>query len=376
MPRGTVVEYGNTKHRPAGSHDAASRNWVAAALAALTGYEHGGEYDPAKRYRGPLYFVPADTVNARDARKLNLRKETDLFGGVVPYPFLATKTVSHPLVTTDASAPRGWSHDFALHVQDAVLFGYSAFSKADTRVAIERVLERGFARVKSAHGIGGRGQIVIERAGEMEAKLKRLAIGDMARVGLVVEQHLEEAETYSVGRVRVADLEASYWGTQRLTENNRGHTVYGGSDLTVVRGDYDALLEIELPAAVRQAVLQARTYETAAFETFPGLYASRRNYDVARGRTGDGNWRSGVLEQSWRIGGASAAEVAALQRFRADPDLEIVRASTFEVYGECEVPKNAQIQFQGKDEQVGALTKYSMVEHDGSAPRAAADSSR
>jgi len=127
---------------------------------------------------------------------------------------------------------------------------------------------------------------------------------------------------------------------------------------------------------VRQAVLQARTYETAAFETFPGLYASRRNYDVARGRTGDGNWRSGVLEQSWRIGGASAAEVAALQRFRADPDLEIVRASTFEVYGECEVPKNAQIQFQGKDEQVGALTKYSMVEHDGSAPRAAADSSR
>ena len=376
MPRGTVVEYGNTKHRPAGSHDAASRNWVAATLAALTGYEHGGDYDPAKRYPGPLYFVPADTVNARDARKLNLRKETDLFGGVVPYPFLATKTVSHPLVTTDAAAPRGWSHDFALHVQDAVLFGYSAFSKPDTRVAIERVLERGFARVKSAHGIGGRGQIVIERAGELEAKLKRLAIGDIAKTGLVVEQHLEEVETYSVGRVRVADLEASYWGTQRLTENHRGHTVYGGSDLTVVRGDYDALLEIELPAAVRQAVLQARTYETAAFETFPGLFASRRNYDVARGRTGDGNWRSGVLEQSWRIGGASAAEVAALQRFKADPDLEIVRASTFEVYGECEVPKNAQIQFQGKDEQVGALTKYSIVEEDGSAPRAVADSSR
>ena len=64
--------------------------------------------------------------------------------------------------------------------------------------------------------------------------------------------------------------------------------------------DPPGLLEIELPAAVRQAVLQARAYETAAFETFPGLYASRRNYDVARGRTGDGHWRSGVLEQSWR----------------------------------------------------------------------------
>ncbi len=194
--------------------------------------------------------------------------------------------------------------------------------------------------------------------------------------GLVVEQHLEEAETYSVGRVRVADLEASYWGTQRLTENNRGHTVYGGSDLTVVRGDYDALLEIVLPAAARQAVLQARIYESAAFETFPGLYASRCNYDIARGRTGDGNCRSGVLEQSWRIGGASAAEVAALEQLRADSALEVVRASTFEVYGECEVPEDAQIQFQGNDERVGALTKYCLVERDGSAAGATADHGR
>jgi hypothetical protein len=144
----------------------------------------------------------------------------------------------------------------------------------------------------------------------------------------------------------------------------------------LVRGDYDALLEIELPAAARQAVQQARIYESAAFETFPGLYASRCNYDIARGRTGDGNWRSGVLEQSWRVGGASAAEVAALRRFRAVPALKTVRASTFEVYGECDVPEDAEIQFKGNDEQVGVLTKYCIVERDGSAAGADPDTRR
>lgn len=376
MPRGTVVEYGNTKHRPPGSHDAASRTWVAAALAELKGYEHGGEFDPSKRYRGPLYFVPADTVSSDDAGELGIHGEDDLFGGVVPYPFVATKTITHPLVATDAVAPHGWSHDFSMRVQDAVLFGYSAFSKADAQQAIERVLERGFARIKAAHGIGGRGQLLIERVEDMATKLKELAGGDLVKSGLVIEQNLEDVETYSVGRVRVADLEASYWGTQRLTENNRGHTVYAGSDLTLVRGGYDALLEIELPAAARQAVLQARIYESAAFETFPGLYASRCNYDIARGRTADGNWRSGVLEQSWRIGGASAAEAAAMKQFRADPKLKTVRASTFEVYGECEVPEDAEIQFQGKDEQVGKLTKYCIVERNGSAAGAGPDTGR
>ena len=46
-----------------------------------------------------------------------------------------------------------------------------------------------------------------------------------------------------------------------------------------------------------------------------------------------GRRRSGVLEQSWRAGGASGAEIAALEAFRADPSLPSVRAITREVYG-------------------------------------------
>ncbi len=112
---------------------------------------------------------------------------------------------------------------------------------------------------------------------------------------------------------------------------------------------------------------QARTYDAAAMECFPGLFASRRNYDVARGVDAAGRLRSGALEQSWRAGGASGAEVAALEAFRADPNLRAVRASTVELYteGEVPVPPHATVYFRGVDERVGPMTKYAVVEPHG-----------
>ena len=93
------------------------------------------------------------------------------------------------------------------------------------------------------------------------------------------------------------------------------------------------------------------------------MYASRRNYDVAQGRDGTGDVRSGVLEQSWRLGGASGAEIGALEAFRADPSLEVVRAKTREIYGEApEVPAAAVVYYSGVDARVGALTKYALTE--------------
>ena len=89
--------------------------------------------------------------------------------------------------------------------------------------------------------------------------------------------------------------------------------MYGGSELLVVRGGFEALHALGLPAEAALAVAQARVYDAAATEHFPGLFASRRNYDVVRGLDAAGRPRCGVLEQSWRIGGASGAEVAALE---------------------------------------------------------------
>ncbi|MNN48574.1 hypothetical protein D3C81_1630610 [compost metagenome] len=168
-------------------------------------------------------------------------------------------------------------------------------------------------------------------------------------------------ETFSVGQVTVAGITASYYGTQQLTQDHQGESVYGGSDLVVVRGDYDQLLQLQMSEQLRLAITQARRYEAAAYHAFPGFVASRRNYDVARGLNLRGQVRSGVLEQSWRIGGASSAEVLALQAFAADPSLQRLRASTHEVFEPVEVPPDATLFYQGDDSDVGQISKFARV---------------
>ncbi|MEN3366431.1 MAG: hypothetical protein V7606_3705, partial [Burkholderiales bacterium] len=311
-----------------------------------------------------LYFVPGDTlVDFRLARSLGIHGESDLFGGVVPFPFIATKTITHALPAANSPAPAGWSADFARAVQRAVLAGYSAYSRDDVLNAGLRLFKNGAVRLKKASGIGGSGQTVVEDEAELEAYVRALDAQELLRDGVVVEQNLTNVVTHSVGQVRVGNLKATYYGTQRLTVNNHGDEVYGGSRLVVMRGDFDALLRIELASDTRIAVEQAGTYHAAAIASFPGMFASRCNYDIAQGFGNDGQWHSGVLEQSWRIGGASGAEIAALEAFRADPSLEVVCASTTEVYGANPVvPQDAVIVYQGDDERTGRLTKYSRLE--------------
>ena len=128
----------------------------------------------------------------------------------------------------------------------------------------------------------------------------------------------------------------SYFGRQRLTRDNVGEEAYGGSDLNVVRGGFEALLATDLAPRVRHAIEQARHYHFTVIDCYPDFFASRVNYDVAQGIDSRGAWRSGVLEQSWRMGGASVAEIAALESFCRHPERDRVRASSFEVYGRAE----------------------------------------
>src|SRR5690606_21912943 len=93
------------------------------------------------------------------------------------------------------------------------------------------------------------------------------------------------------------------------------------------------------------------------------FFASRRNYDIAQGIDARGRPCSGVLEQSWRIGGASSAEIAALERFSQDASATVVRASSLELYGERQTPPDgATVLFRGEDAEVGFITKCVMVD--------------
>jgi hypothetical protein len=103
----------------------------------------------------------------------------------------------------------------------------------------------------------------------------------------------------------------------------------------------------------------ARSYDTQAGHCYPALFASRRNYDVVQGRNAQGRLCRGVLEQSWRAGGASVAEIAALEAFSADPALRTTRAATQERYGPDAPapPPGLDVVFKGEDAEVGFVVK-------------------
>jgi hypothetical protein len=352
-------------------HELAAQRGVAERLAALFGCRFAGDADPAAPSASIGYAVPNDTLTSiEDARRWGIRSEADLFGGVVPFPYVATKTITHPLVEPDATAPIGWCGEFAERVAPVVLPGLSAFSLDDARRAGRRLLRDGPVRLKLASGVGGSGQSVARDAAQLDARLAALDAAEIAAHGMVLERNLADARTFSIGLLRVGSLTASYFGTQCTTKNRHGDEVYGGSTISLARGDLDALEPLAADAEVRRAVAMARCYHAAAFACFAGMFASRCNYDVVQGRDASGRRLAGVLEQSWRIGGASPAEVAALETLCEAPERALVHASTVELHApQAVVPEGATLYFSGVDEHVGPITKYAWVHRHADARR-------
>lgn len=348
-------------------HERASCVGVARELARLTGCRFERCLDASSPAAPAGYLVPDDTLVGLDAaRRWGIVGVDDLFGGVVPHAFVATKVITHRLVDPGAAAPARWNGRFAERVRDVVLPGYSVFTSGDARRAARDLLREGPLRVKLASGIGGAGQSVIGDAREFDRWLDAIDPDELERAGAVLECDLHPARTWSVGQVRIGTLCASYFGTQRNTLDRRGRAVYGGSTITVVRGGFDALAPLAAgDPSIARAVAFARAYHVAAFESFEGMFASRCNYDVLEGIDARRNRRCGVLEQSWRIGGASGAEIAALHALCDDPDRRSACAATIEAYGpDVVVPDGATVYFRGDDERLGPITKYAMLRPD------------
>lgn len=342
------------------AHERTVQRLLGEKLAALLDCPFLGPYQPGSHPSGTYYYVPEDTLIG-DLRPLGIEGPEHYFGGQVGHAFLASKAISHAALESPRHLPPGWSGRFAQQVESVTLAGFTVFDLDDAREAGQRLLREGPIRLKPVDGTGGRGQQVVRSTSELESSLARMDAKHVREAGMVLEEDLQQPCTYSVGQIQVAGVTLSYHGTQQLTPDNQGNQVYGGSQLTLVRGDYLALMTLDLPRAVRLAVQQARIFELAAFEVYPSIRASRRNYDVAQGQNTAGRSRSGVLEQSWRIGGASAAEIFALEAFVDDPQLQCLQASTHEHYGEVPPPANAICLYQGQESELGPLAKYVKV---------------
>ncbi len=342
---------------PPPEHEQVVQRLLGEKIAALLNVPFSADAEPD----GGHYWIPNETVIGTELmQQLNIQDSAAFFGGAVLFPFMATKAISHPLIDHPTVVADGWTARFHEQAAAAVLRGYTVFDLADAERAGVELLAQGPLRVKPVRGKAGRGQELIEDAAQLVACLRSQDAAEVANWGLVLEEHLKEVVTFSVGQVHAAGIDASYCGTQRLTHDDSGAEVYGGSDLTLVRGGYAQLTALPLSPAMRLAVEQAVIYEQAAFDCL-GLVASRRNYDVAQGINALGEERSGVLEQSWRIGGASAAEISAVEAFHRDPTLQRLRASTYETYGD-DTPPDALRLYLGAVPPHGTLSKFVKVE--------------
>ncbi|SCK16155.1 Protein of unknown function [Variovorax sp. HW608] len=366
--RGRVFSFTVEGRQFGTEHERATRAEVSRRLAALKRFDFAGEYDAALLHggghAGAFYFVPSDTLHVDTAAALGIRGPDDLFGGVVPHPFVASKVITHPLVHPQAVRPQGWVARFGEAVAGATLKGFSAFSRADALQAGGLLLADGEVRLKPARSAGGKDQCVIADAAALAHRVDALDAEQLRTHGVVLEENLIDPVIHSVGQVQVDSLVASYHGVQRATRSNRNHVIYGGTDLHMVRGDFDALLRQPLAPGVRRAVEQASLYHAAVIDCYPGFFASRINYDVAQGENRRGKPCSGVLEQSWRIGGATGAEIAALEAFRLRKDRLVVRASCVEAYGGTAPPPGATVYFHGHDPEIGPIAKYAFIHPD------------
>jgi len=334
---------------------------IADTIARLKHYRFAGRWDESHRHSGRVFFVPDETLLTPKARQLGIGSADDLFGGVVPYSFARTKAITHSLVGGNAERPEGWSDVFAARIRDVVLPGYTAFSARDAECAATMLLADGCVRVKKPLAAGGVGQRRLQTGAELTAVLETLPADELRECGLVLETDLADVTTLSIGQVMLDDMTMTYQGTQRLTTDNEGRSAYGGSDLECVRGGWNVLDRLPLPHDIRQGVAQAKVYDEAMCE-YPGFMASRRNYDVGQGLDSRGRWRSGVFEASWRVGGATAAEVAALAAFMEDAAGDVINASSVLAFGEeIEPPPGARVHFQGDDPELGPMIQYSLV---------------
>lgn len=342
------------------SHDEVSHVALTRRVADFLGREYGGRLEDYRLSERP-YCVPLATLCGTECGpRLADITEADFLGGWVRDPITATKAIVHPLAP-DEVAPGNWPASFAFAAADLTLSGFTALTRGGAMRAGKKLLENGDVRIKLVSASGGVQQYVVRSSGELLDIVDALTGENGLCDSLVLEENLDEVSTFSVGEISLGGISASYVGEQQLTRNNQGQEVYGGSCLRVFRGKLAELVDALSGEDCDVCTLGMRFDNLATAHL--GLVASRRNYDIVRGRHSSGAVKVAVLEQSWRVGGASGAEIAALEAFARDPGLSQVCASTVELYGEGNVPPvDGDVYFHGIDRELGPLLKYSYVQ--------------
>lgn len=306
------------------------------------------------------YCIPISTWSFAEARAHGIEGADELWGGIVPYEFVGTKLISHPVWPGSTRVPRGWQ---ALPgIESCTLLGFSVFDSHGAEAAVSYLLKEGSVRIKAPYARGGNGQTVLFRRDDVERWLDTMS-DDEISAGVVVERNLQKSVTHSIGSATLPGREISYYGQQRTTLDPDGKEVYAGSTLVVFNGPSSSMLRELTSDVMAEFVSTAMRYDDIVSLGYH-VIASRRNYDVIEGMDENGSRHIGVLEQSWRFGGASMAEVLALEYFSKQRASRWVTTETVETYTTSAAPPDAVITWPS-DAGLATPLKYARIVCDG-----------
>lgn len=260
---------------------------IAAVAARIAGVLGGDLLEQGDMSDMGAYYVPFAAVDKPLADQHGITGRGDLYGGIVIEPQHADKAILHHLTNMDAQHPSWYSPEFARDVQDVVLPGYTTFTEEDSLKAFDSMMSQGLGiRFKDPSNTGGLGQQLIADKNILESALHEH--GDKIRgVGAVFEAALTDHQTLTVGYVDLDDDVYTWFGKPYDVKHN-GMTRFGGNELTVVRGDFDALDLHSPDAETKLAILQTKK----VFEAYRnlGTIIVRGTLDAVQGFSKDGNF--------------------------------------------------------------------------------------
>jgi hypothetical protein len=306
--------------------------------------------------QGKTYYVADTTIvlEFRENQKLIkdafIESEKDFLGGIVPRYHHSTKAIMHPLVSREAACPLGWSHEFSeelVHL-DLVLPGFTVFNIEDIRTAFNDLSYKGVyqIRLKDPLGVLGMRQFVVTSFQELEQFISDQIVDNdqLQQYGLVVEENLcsEDLKTYSVSFVTIGSHQVQCIGVQRFSQG-----LYSGTDLVIMQTGKRILPELLAQVGIfnnedAQVIIdKALLFRALLNKHIPEIKIARFNLDIVSGiasiysnGTCELVKRFALLEQSFRVGGASAAEIWGLEYLLYYPSVDAVCASTYYRYGD------------------------------------------
>lgn len=111
----------------ANEYDRVTRDRLSKRIAALLGLPYAGPVSD-QAGNGRFFFVPGDTLLTSQAAALGIVHDGQLYGGVVPFPYVATKAISHGRITEHCAVPKGWHPRLAMMLEECVLRGFAVFT--------------------------------------------------------------------------------------------------------------------------------------------------------------------------------------------------------------------------------------------------------